>query len=108
MGDKVDWSEGRSFPYLYRDKYAHIYPIFTAVVRKSLNMRVLRVGGVVSPQTLAISYSVSDGEDCFQRTFVAFAVDLDPVFLLTRFGERRYRSLEFYTYVSSCQSLLSR
>ena len=63
------------------------------------------------PRTLAIWYSVSDGEGCFEWALVAFDVDLDPVFLLTRFGERWYRSLEFSqnnTGVSSCQSLLSR
>ena len=62
VGDKVDWSEGRSC----RGQYVHVYPIFAAGVRKSLNMRLLRVGGVVSPRTLAISYSVSDGEGCFE------------------------------------------
>ena len=74
-------------------------------------MRVLRVGGVVSPRTLAISYPVSDGEGRFERDLVAFTAPLDAVFLLTRFGERLYRSLESSqnnTYVSSCQSLLSR
>ena len=47
-----------------------------------------------SPRTLAISYSVSDSEGCFKWALVAIYVDLDPVFLLTRFGERWYRSLE--------------
>ena len=57
-------------------------------------MRVLRVGGVVSPRTLAISYSVSDGGGRFEWDLVAFTAHLDAVFLLTRFGERLYRSLE--------------
>ena len=47
-----------------------------------------------SPRILAISYSVSDSEGCFELALVAFDVDLDPVFLLPRFGERWYRSLE--------------
>ena len=76
-----------------------------------MNIRLLKVGGVVSPRILSISYSVSDSEDCFEGALDAFDADLDPVFLLTRFGERWYRSLESSknnTDVSLCQSLLSR
>ena len=32
----------------------------------------------------------------FEVSFVAFSDDLDPVFLLSRFGEQRYRSLESF------------
>ena len=64
-GQGIDWSEGRSFPYLTAVSmhiYIYIYLIFTAAIRTCLNMRVLRVGGVMSPRSLAISYSVSDIE----------------------------------------------
>ena len=47
-----------------------------------------------SSRTLAISYLVSDIEGCLEGALVTFSVDLDPVFLLSRFGERWYRSLE--------------
>ena len=70
-----------------------MYPIFAAVVRTCMNMRVLRVDRV-SPRTLAISYSVSGSEGHFEVSSVAFSGDLDPAFLLSRFGERCYRSLE--------------
>ena len=64
-----------------------------------MKMRVLRVGGVVSPRTIAISYSysVSDSESSFEVNSVAFSGDLDHAFLFSRFGERWYHSFGIFS-----------
>ena len=46
------------------------------------------------PEPLLFRIQYRMARVALSEPFVAFAVDLDPVFLLPRFGERRYRCLE--------------